>query len=1083
MAEFLLPIIDTTLNTCPIILIDISGSTSDKIKDNCTIRDYEFELAKKMLQKYGQAEIICWSDKAFSLGILKHGDLNTEAMDNINKKCNKYSSGTHMMSGFSLVDLNKFKKEDTIHIIILTDGEINDSNSNIGQKLREFSNYNTNIEIIAIEKGSNNYLLSECNVGNTLYRMIQNNGMTRLVNKFLIYNKLDTEFVNFSNPKVPDGYIPFKDLMFLRADTHKFIKYIIDKIVEIKTNNNKAIYLKLAHDISLTLYHLTKDREYHEQVGMVDLFANMFKDTDLSDLSLYSEVRKLMIDEVNNHMTGKSTTFTSLKKNKHTDIENRNISLMTNTSNSIVDPTKFMDNLYKISFPIRLQNKGITLIKTTDTLTQIRIGKTVYNHAGTKINNNTIPILFKPDETQQKQMNALQWLLLNYSRVLNLSPSNEYIYYYFLSDAYTILKLNKNNITDDIRDLYESYVKIILTGKTDQNQENSKSIIDKIILDGFVKLPPQVFESCSNYIGLKVRPLTLFYMLVTEFIVPIINKDINTKYKLVNDLQNFCQSSIKQDLNTDNLNWDSVQMQLTEFALITIKSVSNKINDLLIPHNKLNIIEICNTAGYIIETHKINGTNVECLARQITENNPVCNLCGTPSNVITLQQKDTQPLNLNDTIKQFYFLSTKHINLGLLDGEKKDDKVIMPEIFFSDNNYDSVELKNITIIDPISSSAMRVKDKYEFKTIVNSKYEFLQDLNMKNVSLCGGFCRSILLKQQMKDFDFFFHGLNNNEEFVNRFHKLLTDIIANIRKQDKTMKFGMFFKPQFNVFELVCFDDPSNHIDEDFTLENFDKYSFHTLRKYMRNSEENDKYYFEDNDEKGIKMKYRIQFILCKFNSIDDIFDSFDMFPSKVAYDGTNVYFTEKSLIAYKYMINEICYEGGSDLFKHRVSKYLKYGFSIVFPPNKRNWLAPNYSNQYNHYTQSTNENIGPLCFKVRNMIDNLIYINHNSNIEKMLEKNEELEQAALEKGKSLYISSLFCSFVSFLRYIKINEINYYFLQDTDTNSFNLPINVTGEFESKIGPVKISFIEKYETIYKTRDWYDEFVSSLILNDY
>lgn len=1142
MTDFLVPIVDTQGVTFapPIILIDVSGSTADKIKNKGTIRDYEFEIARKLLEQHGQAEIICWSDQAFSLGILKHGDL--DEMEEINKKCKKISSGTHMMSGFSLIDMTKFKPEETIHIIILTDGEINDSSNVIGKKLSEFANYKVNMTIIAVETGSKNYLLTQCDVGNTLYRMIQTNGMTRLVNKFLIYNELDTEFTNFSNPTVPKDFIPFRTHMFHRADLGHFIKHVIGLVDEIKVNDpvnttpfpidvnitspseqnnhddaseeeledygseneitqetsqnsvekekakkaseDKMKYLKLAHEISLSLYHLTKERQYHEQVAMIDLFANIFKEIP----RVYGDVRKLMIDEVNNHMTGKATTFTSLKKNKYTDIENRNISLMENVCGSVVDETKFTDNLYKVSFPIRLTGRGITLIKSTDTLVPVMMGKTKYNHAGIKLNNYTVPLLFRPDQnTISKQMNGLQWLFLNYARVLNLSPSNEYIYYYFLSDAYTILKLNKNNITQDVKELFESYVRIALTNKSSDN--SNQSVIEKIMLDGMVKLPPTVFESCASYIGLKIRPLTLFYLLVTEFIVPLVEQ--TSRDKLVSDLQKFCSFDIRKDLKIDpneELNWASVHMELTDFALISIKDISTQLNELLSPANKLTIVEINNTTRYVIQSHKITGTNVECGTRLVDSNTNICDLCGSTVNVTIIEPKvPVNGLIINQSnTKQFYFDSSKHVDLGMLDGEKSYDKVIIPDIFTQDN--DSVEIKNVMIIDPISSSAMRVRDKHEFKSIVNQKYPFLQTLDMSNVALCGGFCRSILLKQQMKDFDFFFHGLESNDAFYNRFVKLMTDLMNNIRKYDHNIKFGMFFKPMFNVFELVCFEDPLNHINEEFTLENFDKYTFHNLRKYNRRNalDENDKYYFEDGDEKGIRLRYRVQFILCKFASIADIFNSFDMFPSKVAYDGNDVYFTEKSLIAYRHMINEICYYGGSDLFKHRISKYLKYGFSIVFPPNKRNWSAQHYENKYNSYhSESTNENIGPLCFKVRSMIGNQIYINHNSNIEKMLEKNEQLEKTALEKGKALYISSLFCSFVSFLRYIKINEINYIFPQlKPDETSINLDtVFQNHNFNSRIGTVNINFIEKYETIYKTKDWYDKFVEDMILNDF
>lgn len=131
-------------------------------------------------------------------------------------------------------------------------------------------------------------------------------------------------------------------------------------------------------------------------------------------------------------------------------------------------------------------------------------------------------------------------------------------------------------------------------------------------------------------------------------------------------------------------------------------------------------------------------------------------------------------------------------------------------------------------------------------------------------------------------------------------------------------------------------------------------------------------------------------------------------------------------------MINEIRLLGGSCLVKHRIGKYFKYGFSLVFPPTDRDWKAEDHGNKYNYKDSKydgLDENKGPMTFKIRKIYDNMIIVSHNSNIEKMLERNEQLETNAKEDGKGLYISSLFCSFVSFLRYIDINGIDYSFPQ------------------------------------------------------
>jgi len=341
MAQFLTPITETDdalALTTPIILIDVSGSTDDRMKNSKTIREYEFDLTKKLLEKHKEAHVICWSDKAFSLGKLKHGDLNN--LTEIYQKCKAISSGTHVVSGLSLINNTFFDPNNTTSftdIVIITDGEISDNSKTLAARLNELSTYRVNIKIIAVERGNKNYLTTQCEAGNAFYKMIRDNGMLRLVNKFLIYNELDTEFVNFSNPRVPDTHVPFRECMFKRDDLPLFVNYVPTLVQEIMDQDSyntvfsdcdedaeetedeaevkqdadkKAVedrmkYIKLAHDLSLTIFHFVRYSNTEEKEAMTTLFSNMFKEVP----RVYKDVQKLIVDEVNNHLTGQSTMF------------------------------------------------------------------------------------------------------------------------------------------------------------------------------------------------------------------------------------------------------------------------------------------------------------------------------------------------------------------------------------------------------------------------------------------------------------------------------------------------------------------------------------------------------------------------------------------------------------------------------------------------------------------------------------------------------------------------------------------------------------------------------------------------------
>lgn len=292
--------------------------------------------------------------------------------------------------------------------------------------------------------------------------------------------------------------------------------------------------------------------------------------------------------------------------------------------------------------------------------------------------------------------------------------------------------------------------------------------------------------------------------------------------------------------------------------------------------------------------------------------------------------------------------------------------------------------------------------------------------------------------------------------------------MTGIKTMDSKLKFAMFFKPMFNVFEMVVYNDPSNYIKEDFTIENFDKYEFSNLRKFSHDTVEPDNNFFEDNDERGIKMVYRVQFVLCKYDNLEKVINGFDMIPSMVAFDGKKVYFTEDSLRAYQFMINVVNMDGGTDLFKSRLNKYFRYGFSIIFP-NKTFTVEDSVTAVRDH-----NENTEPLQFAIRDVDKNKYYIQFGSNYDTQMAKNSELEKQALNVNKALYISTLFCTFVSFLRYVKINAIDHVFLHNDDC-----PIK-DNKFVYNGGERDIGFIDAMNTKYDNHEWYDTFCESIVL---
>jgi hypothetical protein len=368
----------------------------------------------------------------------------------------------------------------------------------------------------------------------------------------------------------------------------------------------------------------------------------------------------------------------------------------------------------------------------------------------------------------------------------------------------------------------------------------------------------------------------------------------------------------------------------------------------------------------------------------------------------------------------------------------------------------------------------------------------------------------------LKDLDFFFYGDNHYEHF----HTVLKQTLEALKEFKPHCKFLMLFKPLFNVFEVICITDPSDFIHDDYILDNFTHYQFKSLHRYdkytiidplkgkiyrkkgwktndvtnqvqkkfekLRKLEEAGEItdaqrkiyeedfvtikdlespdfsnYFEDNDATGIRMNYRIQFILSKFAKHEDIFKSFDMYPCMVSYDGEQTRFIKDSYLAYKYMINMANEAKYSTLFSHRLCKYFDYGFKIGMPDLDLDALK--------HKTYFKIPNEKAFSFKLVGIHNNVVTVEHNSHMVDKINSIIKLEKKASADKDVLYKSSLFCSLISILRYVKINKINYIFSKDV-----LLPDPKTGFLKFRESEIKVEFIDKINSRIDGHDFYGKF---------
>ncbi len=1009
-----------TYDKNPFVLIDRSGSTggSCKItKTKQTILDAEIDIAHNILQNNGinKCRLILWDSK-----VSMNEDIIISKLkdDNFPKKS---GGSTYLAEPLSLVFtsiLSENKKSRDLYI--LTDGEICDEHQ-IGEHLSNLFAENINIYIITVESNNVNYYDGNCDAGNTLYEYLKNNSKMNYVKKIIQYNNSHKEgFTALHNFDVPEGYLPFRESVFLESSLRQFNDFLKQEVLKFVNNDNAL--LKLVHDLSRTIFFLSKNKEAVVRQIIVETYSHYFKNTNI-----YNQVRKMLLSEIDNHINHKSSTFQDYKSKRNELFEYSQLNLMDNTKIAITN----VDTSRYISFPIKT-NKGIYVFNCDEhyVTEPIHFGKLKFNTSCVRLNNGVIPVFPTNINLNESNDQCLrQWIRENYSHIHNVNITSGKILNYVLLD---MLYVHLSNLSNEIKNSYVGLAKVMLNAKiygTDteiinelkkQNELSSYYYFNEYLID--------------NNIALK--PGHLWYG-----ILYCLNND-----KLLKSQAQFYEQDVSQFRNGTN------EMNNEQFFEYLRNKLNMKINELSINQK------------YKLPSHDVI-ENIECPNNFISDydmNNKfiVCDKCHTKiktSDIIKLHDDQFDDILISEPI----YCSNNCENVKIELNESSQLYKI------NDLNFDttSYNIQNVMITDVLNSTKIKIKTKENFINRVHTKYPFLKDLDMSNVCLAGGFVRSVLLDQKMKDFDFFVHGTSDP---VKRVTKLMNDLIDNIIKvnsnsectemQNRTplsLKFLYMYKPLYNVFEIVCIEDPTNHFTPDFSLDKFSKYKFDTLKTYDRKkSEKRDEYYFEDGDDKGIKMKYRFQFVMHKFNSIEHVLESFDITPACVAFDGDDVFFTQNSFNSYKYGVNIVKNKKWSLMYDSRMSKYFSYGFDIIFPQDK----VKNIDEFKSKFDINHDNSFLQLCslkFDIRKIIDNKIIIKHDSHKKELIEKLNEFEKECQNNGKTcFYRSSLFCSLVSLLRYVCINQIPYIFCED------KLVPDENGMFKFKDSCQKLEFIDK-----------------------
>ena len=342
----------------PIVLIDISGSTSTKVNLNdqrITILDYENQIVDQLmkLRNIRNFNLMYWSTNQEIIGNMKtdnylnfcaehnfkkggtylspairniperwfHDTKNNINNDIINIKDSNdeydeeiIEETTKTLTIDNKEESKEESKEDSkeeqdgeykvTDIYIVTDGEVFDAQASLGKVLKElYDSHPIRLFLVTVEANNHNYLSDNVNAGNNLFNVVKYNSLTPLVKDFMCFNMTHTNitqpYYNLHNPDVPEGFIPFRNQYFKVTKLPTFIEHL-----ETLVNTPNQNLERLVFDLTITSYHLVKEKPPFIQKQIVELLACVFEGTEMEQ-----EAKNKLKNELKNHQFGKSSTY------------------------------------------------------------------------------------------------------------------------------------------------------------------------------------------------------------------------------------------------------------------------------------------------------------------------------------------------------------------------------------------------------------------------------------------------------------------------------------------------------------------------------------------------------------------------------------------------------------------------------------------------------------------------------------------------------------------------------------------------------------------------------------------------------
>lgn len=301
-------------DTCPIVMFDCSGSTEHSINltnttlsGSDTVLKYEIALAQRMFNKKGvtKAYVIMWNYKGricseTPILISEFSRIRLESL-----------GGTCLTEGLNVIPDKWLEGKEKKELYIFTDGEIEDENIVI-EPLKKLIGQGVRIQIITVEPNNTNYIQTKADAGHKLFQAIKLNGLTQSVRRFSSFNEyhMSEPFISFDNPEEIEGFTPFQGNYFnISTQSDDLIEKVEEAIQEC---NNTDEVVKLAHELSVTVHHMTKNKTPEEKIEINNKFSDLFADSVINP-EIFIQVNKILLLESNNCSSGNASSFHEFK--------------------------------------------------------------------------------------------------------------------------------------------------------------------------------------------------------------------------------------------------------------------------------------------------------------------------------------------------------------------------------------------------------------------------------------------------------------------------------------------------------------------------------------------------------------------------------------------------------------------------------------------------------------------------------------------------------------------------------------------------------------------------------------------------